>query len=131
MHKPAEFVAKVLPLYFQQSKLTSFQRQLNLYRFNRVTTGRDRGGYYHELFLRDRLWLCQGLPRVRVKGHGIKPRASPETEPDFYAMSWVAKAAGAATLADVVAAGGPVLTVLGIFGQDDDHPSYGTPQTVS
>ena len=26
VHKPKEFVAKVLPVYFRQSKLTSFQR---------------------------------------------------------------------------------------------------------
>ena len=61
VHKPKEFVSKVMPSYFRQSKLTSFQRQLNLYGFSRITAGRDRGGYYHELFLRDRLFLCQNM----------------------------------------------------------------------
>jgi hypothetical protein len=31
IHKPKEFVDHVMPSYFRQSKLTSFQRQLNLY----------------------------------------------------------------------------------------------------
>jgi hypothetical protein len=31
IHKPKEFVDHVMPNYFRQSKLTSFQRQLNLY----------------------------------------------------------------------------------------------------
>ena len=53
-----------MPSYFRQSKLTSFQRQLNLYGFSRITTGQDRGGYYHELFLRHRLFLCQSMVRT-------------------------------------------------------------------
>lgn len=89
VHKPKEFVSEVMPTYFRQSKLTSFQRQLNLYGFSRITTGRDRGGYYHELFLKHRLFLCQNMSRIRIKGTGIKGKTSPETEPDFYNMPWV------------------------------------------
>jgi len=89
VHKPKEFVSEVMPEYFRQSKLTSFQRQLNLYGFARITTGRDRGGYYHELFLKHKLFLCQKMARIRIKGTGIKGKASPETEPDFYSMPWI------------------------------------------
>ena len=64
MHKPKEFAAKVMPLYFRQSKITSFQRQLNLYGFIRITQGPDRGGYYHELFLRHKAFLCEMMVRV-------------------------------------------------------------------
>lgn len=49
IHKPKEFTDHIMPHYFRQSKLTSFQRQLNLYGFNRVTRGADAGGYYHEV----------------------------------------------------------------------------------
>jgi len=89
VHKPKEFVSEVMPSYFRQSKLTSFQRQLNLYGFSRITTGRDRGGYYHERFLKHKLFLCRNMSRIRIKGTGIKGKASPETEPDFYTMTWV------------------------------------------
>lgn len=86
IHKPREFVDRVMPEYFRQSKLTSFQRQLNLYGFRRLTAGPDRGGYYHEMFLKYKLFLCRDMTRIRIKGTGIKGKASPETEPDFYAM---------------------------------------------
>jgi len=86
IHKPREFVDQVMPEYFRQSKLTSFQRQLNLYGFRRLTAGPDRGGYYHEMFLKHKLFLCRDMTRIRIKGTGIKGKASPETEPDFYVM---------------------------------------------
>jgi hypothetical protein len=86
IHKPREFVDQIMPAYFRQSKLTSFQRQLNLYGFRRLTTGADRGGYYHEMFLKHKLFLCRTMTRIRIKGTGIKGKASPETEPNFYAM---------------------------------------------
>lgn len=72
--------------FFAQSKLTSFQRQLSLYGFARLTQGKDQGAYYHELFLRGRPDLVHDIVRTRVKGTGCKAPSSPETEPDFYAM---------------------------------------------
>jgi HSF-type DNA-binding len=81
----------VLPLitsrYFKQTKLTSFQRQLNLYGFRRLTQGPDAGAYYHELFLRVRPGLCQRMTRQKVKGTGHKQPADVKTEPNFYVMS--------------------------------------------
>ena len=87
LHKPKDFLDEVMPHHFRQTKLTSFQRQLNLYGFCRLTSGRDKGGYYHELFLRGRPLLCQRMVRMRIKGTRIKAASSPETEPNFYAMS--------------------------------------------
>ena len=82
------FVRDIMPLFFQQSKMSSFQRQLNLYGFNRMTAGNDQGCYYHPLFLRGREFLCKSMVRTRVKGKGRKPLPSPETEPDFYSMTY-------------------------------------------
>jgi len=89
VHKPKEFT-ELLPRFFKLSKLASFQRQLNLYGFQRLTRGNDRGGYYHELFLRDREFLAHSINRIKVKGTGIRARSSPEQEPDFWSvLPWI------------------------------------------
>jgi len=95
VHKPKEFI-ELLPRFFKLSKLASFQRQLNLYGFQRLTRGRDRGGYYHELFLRDRGFLAHSIQRIKVKGTGVRARSNPDQEPDFWNMSWVSEGEQAA-----------------------------------
>ncbi len=72
VRKPKLFTTQTMPKYFRQTKLTSFQRQLNLYGFRRITRGTDAGAYYHELFLRGRLQLCMKMVRQKVKGTGHK-----------------------------------------------------------
>lgn len=110
VHKPKEFVSTVMPKYFRQTKLTSFQRQLNLYGFCRLTSGRDRGGYYHELFLRGRPFLCKRMMRTRIKGTGIKAASSPQTEPDFYVMPSVKDFSASSVSLDEAMTSQPPLT---------------------
>ena len=89
LHKPQEFVRVVMSKYFNQSKITSFQRQLNLYGFTRIlSAGPDKGGYYHELFLRgNNSKLCSSIMRMKVKGTKCRRGASDlESEPNFYSM---------------------------------------------
>lgn len=59
VHKPKQFASNTMRTYFKHTKFTSFQRQLNLYGFRRITKGRDSGAYYHEFFLRGRPDLCK------------------------------------------------------------------------
>lgn len=68
IRKVEQFVEDVLPRFFNQSKFRSFQRQLNMYGFRRLRRGVDRGGYYHELFLKGREDLCRRLIRSRAGG---------------------------------------------------------------
>jgi HSF-type DNA-binding len=73
--------------YFRQSKLASFQRQLYLYGFKRLTFGQDAGGYYHECFLRGKPALALEMKRVVVKGTRIKAASNPKQEPNFYLLA--------------------------------------------
>jgi hypothetical protein len=86
IRKTKEFVDYIMPTYFRQGKLTSFQRQLNLYGFARLTRGKDAGAYYHELFLRGKSSLAKRMKRTKIKGTKFKAASSPDQEPDFYCM---------------------------------------------
>ena len=89
VHKPKAFVEHILSKYFSQTKLTSFQRQLSLYGFTRLSMGPDRGGYYNERFLRGKALLARKICRTKVKGTQYKATSSPDSEPDFYTMPFV------------------------------------------
>lgn len=43
VHVKVEFERRIIPLYFHQTKYKSFQRQLNLYNFERITVGPNKG----------------------------------------------------------------------------------------
>jgi len=89
VRKPKAFVSQVLHRFFQQKKLASFQRQLNLYGFNRITAGPDKGSYYHEFFLRGKGFLIQNIYRIKVKGTGARLASNPDAEPNFYDMPFL------------------------------------------
>ena len=90
VHDMERFVAEIIPRFFKQNKWNSFARQLNLYGFQRLLTGPDVGGYYHELFLKGRPNLVVHMRRVGVP-HGkdrrkFKQPQARTVEPDFYSM---------------------------------------------
>ena len=89
IHNPKLFAEKIMRKYFPKTtKVASFQRQFNLYGFERITRdGPDAGAYYHEAFLRHFPGLSlQRMSRRRVKGTGYKAASNPEMEPDLYAF---------------------------------------------
>ena len=57
--------------------------QINLYSFRRVTQGTDKGGYYHECFLRWRPRLAESIKRVKFKGRGPRKPDNPDSQPNF------------------------------------------------
>ena len=97
VHKPKEFVKTTLPLYFNQSRYKSFQRQLNMYGFHRIVTGKNKGFYFHELMIKGRSDLCRYMSRAKVKRRkkGSKPsysygdEESAEAKPENDQMSLI------------------------------------------
>ena len=67
VHDTNEFVAKVMPNYFDQTRYESFRRQLNLYGFDRVSKGRanNRGIVSHSCLIKSDRSLCQKIARRR------------------------------------------------------------------
>lgn len=80
VHNQQAFVSQVMPRFFKQSMYKSFQRQLNMWGFDRLTTaGPGRGGYSHESFVRGNPSLCRHMKRLKIKGTGPKRDTSPKT----------------------------------------------------
>ena len=84
--KSSEDIKPLLDLYFGGAKYSSFQRNLNIYGFKRITRGPDAGSYYHEMFLRGREHLCGRMMRTAVKGTNARLAGNPDEEPNFYSM---------------------------------------------
>jgi hypothetical protein len=81
VHEPDYFFSAVMPRYFKQTKYKSFQRQLNIYGFERILFGPGRGGYQHTFFVRGKPSLCRHMIRVKIKRSGTftKPADSSES----------------------------------------------------
>ncbi len=77
VHKPAVFDERIMPLYFNQTKYKSFQRQLNMWGFERVNNGSEKGSYTHPCFVRGKPEACQRMKRTKIKGiHSKRLRPS-------------------------------------------------------
>jgi HSF-type DNA-binding len=88
IHKPAKFFRDICNLYFRQSRLSSFKRQLHLYGFELMTRGPNQGGYYHEYFHRDHPELVILVRRTNSKALSkeTKRGSNSKSAPDFYKM---------------------------------------------
>jgi HSF-type DNA-binding len=79
--------------FFSQSKYASFQRQLNLYGFSRMTHGVDKGAYWHDCFVRHDREKVRGMIRRKIKGTRVRRALSVEQEPNFYDLGTMATTA--------------------------------------
>jgi hypothetical protein len=90
VHKPPEFATRVMACYFKQTQYKSFQRQLHIYGFRRIT-GKgmlDNGAYYHEQFIRGQKHGSLRMIRDKIKCN--KKELSDwhsHSDPDFYARN--------------------------------------------
>jgi hypothetical protein len=67
VHNSKRFLKEIMPRYFNTARYPSFQRQLNLYGFNKCSVGKDNRGFYHEFFVKDQPHLCERIKRKKQK----------------------------------------------------------------
>jgi hypothetical protein len=71
VHNSKEFVSIVLPKFFRQTKYKSFQRQCNIWGFERLLDGPFKGGYTHDEFVKGNPSLCSKMKRQKIKGAAV------------------------------------------------------------
>jgi HSF-type DNA-binding len=84
VHEPERFATDVMPYFFQQTKYSSFVRQLQMYGIQRVRCSDhpDDGAYYHANFLRGKPSLLRKIKR-RYK---VSEKLVANPSPDFSSM---------------------------------------------
>mmetsp|Transcript_47106 Transcript_47106/g.100166 ORF Transcript_47106/g.100166 Transcript_47106/m.100166 type:complete len:410 (-) Transcript_47106:79-1308(-) len=87
IHDEKEFMEDVVPLFFKQTKLRSFYRQLNLWEFRRVSRGVDVGAWHNEFFLRGLPNEIRKMVRIKIKGKMSRHNCPDDgVDPNFYSM---------------------------------------------
>lgn len=72
VHNKEKFTKQILPDYFNATKYKSFQRNLNLWGFESITEGPNKGGCQHHIFIRGDREKCHYMTRQKVKGQKQK-----------------------------------------------------------
>lgn len=67
VHSQEDFVKSIMPSYFNQTKFTSFTRQLYIYGFQKVQDGPDKGAFFHSQFVKENKSLCLTMRRKKDK----------------------------------------------------------------
>lgn len=67
VHEPEIFENVVMPRFFRQTKFKSFRRQINLWSFERIRSGPNKGGYQNDYFVRTKPSLCACMRRAKSK----------------------------------------------------------------
>ena len=76
IHKPKTFCRDIMPIYFRQSKLKSFTRQLYIYGFSKVSEGMHQGAFFNPNFVRDDGDSCLKLRRNSLSDQRRKKKSS-------------------------------------------------------
>eukprot|EP00339_Tiarina_fusa_P010295 CAMPEP_0117020394 /NCGR_PEP_ID=MMETSP0472-20121206/15517_1 /TAXON_ID=693140 ORGANISM="Tiarina fusus, Strain LIS" /NCGR_SAMPLE_ID=MMETSP0472 /ASSEMBLY_ACC=CAM_ASM_000603 /LENGTH=246 /DNA_ID=CAMNT_0004725605 /DNA_START=29 /DNA_END=765 /DNA_ORIENTATION=+ len=72
VHNVASFVNVILPSHFKQTRYKSFQRQLNFYGFQRITSGPLEGSYKHGMFIKGDEALSKKIKRLANQHQSTK-----------------------------------------------------------
>lgn len=67
IHKKKDFEDVILPTYFKGIKFRSFQRQLNIYGFERQEIHHESCAYKHNFFVKNQIHLINNVKRIPVK----------------------------------------------------------------
>ena len=69
VHNRELFENEIMKLYFNQTKYKSFQRQLNLWGFERITDSSSlkKGSYFHPMFIKGKPQLFPCMIRTKIK----------------------------------------------------------------
>jgi hypothetical protein len=73
VHNKPKFVSTVMGSYFNSTKYKSFQRNLNLWGFETINRGSDKGAIYHRFFIKNKPDLCARMTRQKIKGPSSDP----------------------------------------------------------
>jgi len=77
-----KFLKEVVPVFFNQTKIRSFNRQLHLWGFRRIGRGPDQV-WYHDNFLRGAPESMQNMIRTKIKGNGAVDSSDDVRAPNF------------------------------------------------
>jgi len=80
------FMSEVSPLFFRQTKINSFYRQLHLWGFRRFSKGKDVGSWYNSNFLRGQPGQLKKMLRIKIKKTVGVEHARSRPEPDLYSL---------------------------------------------
>lgn len=72
IHKAKEFEKYFLPIYFRQTKIRSFHRQINIYGYKRI--GEDK--FEHIFFIRDKPQFLAMIQRTPIKNDSNHTRSN-------------------------------------------------------
>lgn len=83
IHKPTIFTEDILPRYFCTTHISSFQRQLHHYGFQRILTGQNKGHYYHKFFWKGQKGLLKKIGRRKSSGRKLTSEDLEEVVRDY------------------------------------------------